>query len=115
MQRERNFDPKSRLLFPLFEVYSVSVHYEDPIMKATYVDLRTKSNQIIRALRRNERVTIFYRGKPAALMQPLNAASVNAKTKVMDHPAFGLWAKRAEMKNPAGYVRKLRRGRRNAL
>jgi hypothetical protein len=84
-------------------------------MKASYVDLRTKSNQIIRALRRREQVTIFYRGKPAALMQSLDAISGTAKTRVKDHPAFGLWAKRTGIKNPVEYVRKLRRGRLDAL
>ena len=36
-------------------------------MEASFVDLRNKSAEVIRALSRNERVTVLYRGKPAAV------------------------------------------------
>ena len=44
-------------------------------MKASFVDLRTKSSEILQALNRNEKVTILYRGKPKAVMQPLNGSA----------------------------------------
>ena len=40
-------------------------------MKASFVDLRKKSAEIIRALERNEPVTVLYRGRAKAIMQPV--------------------------------------------
>lgn len=81
-------------------------------MKATFVELRTKSSEIIRALERNESVTVFYRGKPVAVMQPIVAdRSVEPQTKAANHAAFGIWRDREEMTDPVAHVRNLRRGR----
>lgn len=84
-------------------------------MKASFVDLRKKSSQIIRALSRNERVTVLYRGKPAAIMQPIVDEGGQPPPRAKDHAAFGLWAARADMKDVAGHVRKLRKGRFDAI
>ena len=84
-------------------------------MKASFVDLRNKSNEIIRALNRNERVTVIYRGKPAAIMHPIGGQGEQAIGSAKDHPAFGLWADREDMKDVAEYVRQLRKGRFDAL
>jgi antitoxin (DNA-binding transcriptional repressor) of toxin-antitoxin stability system len=84
-------------------------------MKASFVDLRRKSSQVIRALARNESVTVLYRGKPAAVMQPLPSAAGRAAVKTQDHPAFGMWADREDLKDVAAHVRALRRGRRHGL
>ena len=54
-------------------------------MKASFVDLWKKSREIIGALRRNEQVTVLYRGKPVAVMQAIGGSVV----KAADHPAFG--------------------------
>ena len=58
-------------------------------MEASFVDLRNKSAEVIRALSRNERVTVLYRGKPAAVMLPLEARADDALVSAKDHPAFG--------------------------
>jgi len=84
-------------------------------MKASFVDLRNRSKEIIQALRRNERVTVLYRGKPAAIMQPVRGARTSEPVKASDHAAFGLWAKRRDLKDPAAYVRTLREGRFGAV
>ena len=84
-------------------------------MKASFVDLRKKSNEVIRALNRNERVIVLYRGKPAAIMQPIGGESDRAIGSAKDHPAFGLWADREDMKDVAAHVRQLRKGRFDAL
>ncbi len=81
-------------------------------MKASFVDLRKKSAQILRALDRNETVTVYYRGRPKAIMRPVNSDSPPAR--VEDHPACGMWADRDDLRNVAGHVRKLRRGRHHA-
>jgi antitoxin (DNA-binding transcriptional repressor) of toxin-antitoxin stability system len=84
-------------------------------MKASFVDLRKNSSEIIRALNRNEAVTVIYRGKPAAIMQPIGGQSKPAIRSAQDHPAFGLWANREDMKDVAAHVRQLRKGRFDAL
>ena len=84
-------------------------------MKASFVDLRKKSSQIIRALKRNERVTVLYRGKPAAIMQPIGDESEQAIGSAKDHRAFGLWSDRRDRKDVTAHVRQLRKGRCDAL
>ncbi len=78
-------------------------------MKASFVDLRKKSAEIIRALERNERITILYRGRAKAIMQPLPEQATAAR--VQDHPAFGLWKDRRDLQDVADHVRQLRKGR----
>ena len=84
-------------------------------MKASFGDLRKKSSQIIPALGRNERVTVSYRGKPVAIMQPIAGQGREAVGSAKDHPAFGLWADREDIKDVAAHVRQLRKGRVDAL
>ncbi len=92
-------------------------------MKVSFADLRKKSARIIRALERKESVTVLYRGRSKAVMQPLSdkggqrsaggasGRRGRAARKAADHPAFGLWAKRDDLKNVHAHVRKLRQGR----
>ena len=84
-------------------------------MQASFVDLRKKSSEIIRALNRNECVTVIYRGKPAAIMQPIGSVNERATGSAQDHPAFGLWANREDVKDVTAHVRQLRKGRFDAL
>jgi antitoxin (DNA-binding transcriptional repressor) of toxin-antitoxin stability system len=79
-------------------------------MKASFVDLRTKSSEILQALNRNEPVTIQYRGRTKAIMQPVNEQSA-PPCKARQHAAFGLWQGRAEAEDVAEMMRTLRRGR----
>ncbi|MBW2594178.1 MAG: type II toxin-antitoxin system Phd/YefM family antitoxin [Deltaproteobacteria bacterium] len=56
-------------------------------MKATVVDLRYKMNDVLKALDRNENVTILYRGKVKGILIP----SVQKKDlKISEHPFFGM-------------------------
>jgi len=80
-------------------------------MKASFVDLRKKSSEVIRALHRNEQVTVLYRGKPAAIMQPIGGQVDRPVVTAADHPAFGLWADRDDTTDVAAHVRGLRKGR----
>lgn len=41
-------------------------------MKATVVDLRYKMNDVLKALDRNEKVTVLYRGKVKGFLIPLD-------------------------------------------
>ncbi len=84
-------------------------------MKATFVDLRTKSAEIISAILRKERVTVLYRGKPAAVMHPIDEQSTDTVGSAKDHPAFGMWADRDDLTDVATHVHRLRRSRFDAL
>lgn len=83
-------------------------------MEASFVDLRRKSAAILRAIERNERVTLFYRGRPKATIQPIESGTAPTMS-AKDHPAFGMWSDREDMKDVAAYVRSIRRGRFDAV
>lgn len=56
-------------------------------MKASIVDLRYKTNEILKALDRNESVTVLYHGKVKGVIRPTRAKTVS---KIKDHPFFGM-------------------------
>ena len=55
-------------------------------MKATVVDLRYRMNEVIKALDRNENVTVLYHGKVKGIITPVTHKNLN---KIKDHPFFG--------------------------
>ncbi len=56
-------------------------------MKASIVDLRYKTNDILKALDRNESVTVLYHGKVKGVIKP---AREKSELKIRDHPFFGM-------------------------
>ncbi len=56
-------------------------------MKASIVDLRYKTNAILKALDRNESVTVLYHGKIKGVIKPAREKTVS---KIKDHPFFGM-------------------------
>ena len=58
-------------------------------MQASVMDLRKKMGDIIRALERNESVTLLYRGKPKGVIHPHRGTSA---IKVEEHGFFGAGA-----------------------
>ncbi len=56
-------------------------------MKASVVDLRYKTSDILKALDRNETVTVLYHGKVKGIIKP---AKEKSALKVKDHPFFGM-------------------------
>ena len=58
-------------------------------MKVSVVDLRYKMNDVLKALDRNEDVSILYHGKLKGIIKPQNAAEPK-KTKIIDHPFFNM-------------------------
>jgi len=84
-------------------------------MNASFVDLRKRTREIIEALKRNERVTLFYRGKPTAIMHAVQSDDDKTIVSARDHAAFGLWADRNDMDDIATHVRNLRKGRFSGL
>jgi antitoxin (DNA-binding transcriptional repressor) of toxin-antitoxin stability system len=75
-------------------------------MQANIVDLRYKMNDVLKALDRNEKVTILYRGKPKGVIHPIEKKE---PMKMQDHPFFGM---HADDKRPVSDVMdELRAGR----
>ena len=56
-------------------------------MKASIVDLRYKTNEILKALDKNESVEVLYHGKLKGIIEPVN--NKNSK-KVKEHPFFNM-------------------------
>ena len=56
-------------------------------MKASIVDLRYKTTDILKALDRNESVTVLYHGKIKGVIKPAKEKTVS---KIKDHPFFGM-------------------------
>jgi antitoxin (DNA-binding transcriptional repressor) of toxin-antitoxin stability system len=56
-------------------------------MKASIVDLRYHMKDVLRALERNEEVSIVSRGKLKGVIKPVNG---KPPIKVQDHPFFGM-------------------------
>ena len=83
-------------------------------MKASILDLRRRMPDVLRALDRNEAVTILYRGKKKAVLRPAGKANVG-HASVTGHAAFGMWKDREELQDVAATVRVLRKGRGHAF
>ena len=62
-------------------------------MKATIVDLRYKMNDVLKALDRNEKVTVLYRGKVKGVLFP---AAQKQRMSMIDHPFFGMSSQNAK-------------------
>jgi len=56
-------------------------------MKASVVDLRYRMNEVLKALDRNEDVSILCRGKLKGIIKAVHRKS---ELKVSDHPFFGM-------------------------
>ncbi len=81
-------------------------------MEASFLDLRKHSRDILRALERNESITLLYRGKPKAVITPIASAP---KIRAEDDPGFGIWSDRPEMEDATEYVHSLRKKRRHDI
>jgi hypothetical protein len=82
-------------------------------MKASILDLRRRMRDVLRALEKNESVTILYRGREKGVIYP--TARLGAAAPVAEHAAFGMWKDREDLHDVAQAVRKLRKGRGHAL
>jgi hypothetical protein len=88
-------------------MYSIYIHLkEGDLMKATVVDLRYKMNDILKALDRNEKVTVLYRGKVKGVLVP---AAQKKDMSMTDHPFFGMY--RDSKKSVLEELNDLRRAR----
>lgn len=79
-------------------------------MKANVVDLRYRMSAVLRALERRETVTVYYRGRPRAVITPL---ATRGPGSAADHPFFG--SGKAVRKSPRRIMDELRRARTGAV
>jgi len=79
-------------------------------MKASFLDLRKRSEDIIRALELNQSVTLFYRGKKKGVILPASQMT-GGLISVRRHPAFGVWKDRPGTKDVRGALSKFRKAR----
>jgi len=78
-------------------------------MQATIVDLRYKMNQVLKALERNETVSVLYRGKLKGVLSP---ATTSSAAKVTEHSFFGC---RKDVQSVHQVMAELRGGRHRDL
>jgi antitoxin (DNA-binding transcriptional repressor) of toxin-antitoxin stability system len=91
-------------------------------MKASVLDLRRRMKDILDSLSRNEPVTLLRRGKVVGTIQPpgaspdrpAGAGTPATPARASSHPAFGLWKDRADLRDIAAVVARLRKERFNA-
>ena len=79
-------------------------------MIATILDLRRRMSEVIKALDRNEPVTILYRGRPKGILYPMPGAKEKQRP-ITEEKVFGMWKDREDMRDVEAYVRRLRQGR----
>ena len=58
-------------------------------MKASVVDLRYRMNEILKAIDRNEEVTILYHGKVKGIIKPKISRD---HRRISDHPFFNMYS-----------------------
>ena len=83
-------------------------------MKASILDLRRQMSDVLKSLEHNEPVSILHRGKKKAVLYPVGSAA-SQPGAATDHPAFGMWKKRADLSDVDRHVRRLRKGRFDAI
>jgi antitoxin (DNA-binding transcriptional repressor) of toxin-antitoxin stability system len=77
-------------------------------MKATILDLRYRTRDVLKAVERGQTVSVLYRGREKALLTPLPQS---IERKASADPAFGVWKNRGDMRDVSTVVRELRQGR----
>jgi antitoxin (DNA-binding transcriptional repressor) of toxin-antitoxin stability system len=77
-------------------------------MKATTLDLRYRTKDVLKAVEHGVTVTVLYRGKAKAQIVPLPSSKAAG---LRTGEAFGLWKDRKDMSDVSAYVMKLRRPR----
>ena len=82
------------------------------IMRASILDLRRHMRDILKALDRNESITLTYRGQKKATIIPAHGKK---KANMQEHEAFGIWCNRHDLDNVNSTLRRLRKGRVNAF
>jgi len=78
-------------------------------MKATILDLRYRTKDVLNAVERGETVTVLHRGKEKARIMPVRPPRVRAN--VLANEAFGMWKDRKDLTNVPKFLKTLRQSR----
>ena len=78
-------------------------------MVVTAKQLRLKTSEVLKKVRKVGAVTVTLRGKPVARIVSLGGK--NRRKELGDYRAIGMWADREDMKDPSAWVRKIRKPR----
>jgi len=78
-------------------------------MKASVVDLRYRMSEILKAIDRNEEVTILYHGKVKGVIKPKISGG---RRRISDHPFFNMYPSKRTVRE---VMADLRGGRYRAL
>jgi len=76
-------------------------------MKASALDLRYHTRELLERVQSGESVDISHRGKSVARLVPI----LQSQSQDYTLPAFGMWADRSDMEDPSDFVRNLRKSR----
>ena len=95
-------------------MYTYTVHFRKRVndMKASILDLRRNMKAILKSLDQNESVTLTYHGKEKATIIPKKKPQ---KVDFDRHPAFGIWSNRKDLEDTQAALRRMRKGRSNAV
>jgi antitoxin (DNA-binding transcriptional repressor) of toxin-antitoxin stability system len=74
-------------------------------MVVTAMQLRLSASRILKKVQHVGSLTVTLRGKPVARLTALNS---KRPMRVEDHPAFGIWANREDMKDVHAWLKKIR-------
>ena len=74
-------------------------------MVVTAKQLRLHTSRILKKVQHAGSLTVTLRGKPVAKLSALNS---KRPIRVEDHPAFGMWADREDMKDVHAWLKKIR-------
>ena len=71
-------------------------------MKASVVDLRYRMNEILKAIDRNEEVTILYHGKVKGVIKPKISRDCRP---ISDHPFFNMYSSKETVREVMARLR----------
>jgi prevent-host-death family protein len=74
-------------------------------MVVTAKQLRLYPSRVLKKVQQVGSVTITLRGKPVAKLTALRS---KRPMRVQDHPAFGMWADRQDMKDVHAWLKRIR-------
>lgn len=82
-------------------------------MKISLTTLSKRQEDVLDALKRNEKIAISHNGQVVAVLQSPEIG--RKRERMLTTPAFGMWADRDDMTDPNEWRRSLRKKRRDNL
>jgi hypothetical protein len=76
-------------------------------MKISLTTVSKRQDDVLDALSRNEKISVSHNGRVVAVLQSPEAGE--KRERMLNTPAFGMWADRDDMADPNEWRRTLRR------